>query len=392
MTWIDRWGDRDGDGFQEYKTRSTHGYYNQGWKDAGDADPARRRHDRAAPDRAVRAPGLRLRRQGAHGRHVRAAGPRAKRPSGCAARRGACSSSSTTASGGRPRGPTTWASTATSSRSGPWPRTPAICCGRASCRRARRARRGAPAGAGHVVGLGHPDPVVRASGLQPVQLPHRHRLAARQRHHRRRLPALRLRSRGGQDREGHVRCRGALPGQPAPGALRRPPARAGQLPGAVPRRERAAGLGGRSRHPAGGHPGRDRGAFRTRRIPDPRQSRASRLASQAASLEPASRPRRAHHRARGWPRRRHLEHDWGGTRRAARSSAAASSPMSTRRAKATSPSTTRRTSATPWRASTRPTSRAPRKEDARRKIVAAAKKHGIEVDTDDNVANPARKS
>jgi glycogen debranching enzyme len=37
MAWIDRYGDRDKDGFQEYKTRSTHGHYNQGWKDAGDA-------------------------------------------------------------------------------------------------------------------------------------------------------------------------------------------------------------------------------------------------------------------------------------------------------------------------------------------------------------------
>jgi glycogen debranching enzyme len=37
MAWIDRYGDRDADGFQEYKTRSSHGYYNQGWKDAGDA-------------------------------------------------------------------------------------------------------------------------------------------------------------------------------------------------------------------------------------------------------------------------------------------------------------------------------------------------------------------
>lgn len=37
MAWIDRHGDRDGDGFQEYQTRSTHGFYNQGWKDAGDA-------------------------------------------------------------------------------------------------------------------------------------------------------------------------------------------------------------------------------------------------------------------------------------------------------------------------------------------------------------------
>jgi glycogen debranching enzyme len=37
MRWIDRHGDRDRDGFQEYRTRSSHGYYNQGWKDAGDA-------------------------------------------------------------------------------------------------------------------------------------------------------------------------------------------------------------------------------------------------------------------------------------------------------------------------------------------------------------------
>ena len=37
MGWIDTSGDRDGDGFQEYATRSSHGYYNQGWKDAEDA-------------------------------------------------------------------------------------------------------------------------------------------------------------------------------------------------------------------------------------------------------------------------------------------------------------------------------------------------------------------
>jgi len=37
MRWIDVSGDRDHDGLQEYKTRSKHGYYNQGWKDAGDA-------------------------------------------------------------------------------------------------------------------------------------------------------------------------------------------------------------------------------------------------------------------------------------------------------------------------------------------------------------------
>jgi glycogen debranching enzyme len=37
IRWIDRYGDRDRDGLQEYSTRSSHGYYNQGWKDAGEA-------------------------------------------------------------------------------------------------------------------------------------------------------------------------------------------------------------------------------------------------------------------------------------------------------------------------------------------------------------------
>ncbi|HEX5824791.1 MAG TPA: glycogen debranching N-terminal domain-containing protein [Candidatus Limnocylindrales bacterium] len=39
LRWIDHYGDRDRDGLQEYRTRSSHGYYNQGWKDAGDAIP-----------------------------------------------------------------------------------------------------------------------------------------------------------------------------------------------------------------------------------------------------------------------------------------------------------------------------------------------------------------
>jgi glycogen debranching enzyme len=37
LDWIDRYGDLDGDGFQEYKTRSSNGYENMGWKDSGDA-------------------------------------------------------------------------------------------------------------------------------------------------------------------------------------------------------------------------------------------------------------------------------------------------------------------------------------------------------------------
>ena len=37
LHWIDQYGDLDGDGFQEYKTFSSPGYENMGWKDAGDA-------------------------------------------------------------------------------------------------------------------------------------------------------------------------------------------------------------------------------------------------------------------------------------------------------------------------------------------------------------------
>jgi glycogen debranching enzyme len=37
LDWIDKYGDRDGDGFQEYQTRSTAGYENMAWKDSGDS-------------------------------------------------------------------------------------------------------------------------------------------------------------------------------------------------------------------------------------------------------------------------------------------------------------------------------------------------------------------
>ena len=37
LRWIDRYGDRDGDGFVEYEGRSRYGLRNQGWKDSADA-------------------------------------------------------------------------------------------------------------------------------------------------------------------------------------------------------------------------------------------------------------------------------------------------------------------------------------------------------------------
>lgn len=36
LDWIDRWGDRDGDGFVEYERRGSRGLLNQGWKDSPD--------------------------------------------------------------------------------------------------------------------------------------------------------------------------------------------------------------------------------------------------------------------------------------------------------------------------------------------------------------------
>jgi glycogen debranching enzyme len=37
LEWVDKWGDRDGDGFVEYERRSDHGLENQSWKDSGDS-------------------------------------------------------------------------------------------------------------------------------------------------------------------------------------------------------------------------------------------------------------------------------------------------------------------------------------------------------------------
>ncbi len=37
LSWIDNYGDRDGDGFQEYQTRSPAGYENMAWKDSEDS-------------------------------------------------------------------------------------------------------------------------------------------------------------------------------------------------------------------------------------------------------------------------------------------------------------------------------------------------------------------
>ena len=49
LDWIDRYGDRDGDGFVEYERRSDRGLVNQGWKDSSDAIRDRTGRESVAP-------------------------------------------------------------------------------------------------------------------------------------------------------------------------------------------------------------------------------------------------------------------------------------------------------------------------------------------------------
>ena len=63
LRWIDQWGDRDRDGFVEYQAYAERGLTNQGWKDFPRFDLPCRRPPGRRPDRALRGPGLRLRRQ-----------------------------------------------------------------------------------------------------------------------------------------------------------------------------------------------------------------------------------------------------------------------------------------------------------------------------------------
>ena len=85
LDWIDNYGDRDGDGFQEYQTRSSAGYENTGWKDPAIGD-VHRRLSGERTEGAVRTARLRLRRLGSHGADLRHAWP--SRPSPAPAREG----------------------------------------------------------------------------------------------------------------------------------------------------------------------------------------------------------------------------------------------------------------------------------------------------------------
>ena len=64
LEWIDRYGDRDGDGYVEYATRSERGLLNQGWKDSTNSMAYSNGELATPPIATLRDPGLRLRRQG----------------------------------------------------------------------------------------------------------------------------------------------------------------------------------------------------------------------------------------------------------------------------------------------------------------------------------------
>lgn len=220
LEWIDRYGDLDGDGFQEYRTRSAQGYENMGWKDAGDAV--------IYPDGSqVRQPKALCELQGyvfdawmrmaeifeALGERERTAGLRAK----ASALRAAFEEKFWGEAPG-------FYAFALDSEKRPVP-TIASNCGPLPVERhrepgPRRARRAAVLRARHVERMGHPDAVGAESRVQSLLLPAGIGLAARQRHHRARLQALWLRRRGGAGGAGYLGGGELLRELPVAGALR----------------------------------------------------------------------------------------------------------------------------------------------------------------------------
>mgnify|MGYP003694764541 CR=1 FL=1 len=74
LDWIERYGDRDGDGFVEYARRSPTGLVQQGWKDSQDSVFHEDGSLADAPIALGRSAGLRLRRAPACGGDGRRAG------------------------------------------------------------------------------------------------------------------------------------------------------------------------------------------------------------------------------------------------------------------------------------------------------------------------------
>ena len=176
LDWIDRYGDRDGDGFVEYERRSERGLLNQGWKDSSDADPrpARRRVRRR------RSPSPRSRATSSTRSGGWPAWPAIRGDDALADRLEADARDAAAALRGRVlgRGPALLRDGARR-RQAPGRRDRlerrALPLDRDRRRRSARGRRRPAARPGDVLRLGHPDLRVGPARLQPDRLPHRAR-------------------------------------------------------------------------------------------------------------------------------------------------------------------------------------------------------------------------
>ena len=203
LSWIDKYGDRDGDGFQEYQTRSPAGYENMAWKDSGDAV--------MYPDGSlVKGPKALCELQGyVYNAWVRMAEVfdalgKPDRAQELRAKAAALFERFNEAFWDEELGFYAYALDG-DKKQGPDRRLQcrALPMVRHRAPRARKEGSGTPDGAGHVDRMGHSHAFRRSSGVQSVQLSDRFGLAARQRHHRHGLQTLWLWRGGGADRARH---------------------------------------------------------------------------------------------------------------------------------------------------------------------------------------------
>ena len=168
LAWIDEFGDRDGDGFQEYQTRSSAGYENQGLEGRRRRGDGRRRRPCARTQGALRAARLCLRRLAADGGDLRSS--RLRREGQPIAGQGGEVAAALRRGLLERRGRLLRLLPGRREEEDPdgrvEPRPSAL--ERHSAQGEGGARGRAAAAPGHVVGMGHPHAVVRSPVVQPA--------------------------------------------------------------------------------------------------------------------------------------------------------------------------------------------------------------------------------
>ena len=224
LDWIDRYGDRDGDGFVEYERRSERGLLNQGWKDSSDAirdrtgRRGRRRRSRWPRSRATSS----MRSAGWPASPAIRGDDDLAEPARCRGR-AAARAGSRRRSGSRTSATTRWRSTRTSARPMRSARTPASACGPGIvlAGAGRATSSSGCCGPAMFSGWGIRTYAAGPAGLQPDRLSHRDGLAARHVADRGGPQALRLRRRLQPAGRPRLRGRPALPRLPPAGAVLR---------------------------------------------------------------------------------------------------------------------------------------------------------------------------